>query len=202
MRWGIGHSVGVLLIGFLSLTARGVFQGRLALPALSDWAERAVGITLIGIGLWGLRNVLRRRVHTHDHVHEGHSHAHFHFHGPRTAHEPGCGPAEAGTTNGQGRVVRSHRHGHAATAIGILHGLAGSSHIWGVLPALAFAEQSAAVAYLVSFGVGTVGGMACFSSVIGWISSGFSLRGVAVHRALMTACSLAAIGVGAYWLMF
>src|SRR5439155_25059969 len=118
MRWGIGHSVGVLLIGFLSLTARGVFQGRLALPALSDWAERAVGITLIGIGLWGLRNVLRRRVHTHDHVHEGHSHAHFHFHGPRTAHEPGCGPAEAGTTNGQGRVVRSHRHGHAATEIG------------------------------------------------------------------------------------
>jgi len=95
---------------------------------------------------------------------------------------------------------RPHRHSHAATLIGILHGLAGSSHIWGVLPALAFGDTAGGVAYLVSFGSGTIAGMACFSSVIGWIGSGFSLRGMRVHRALLTGSSIAAIVVGAYWL--
>lgn len=196
-RWGLGHSLGVLLIGFLSLAMRGL----LPLDLVSGWAERTVGMTLIGVGLWGLRNGLRNRVHSHEHAHGGPRHAHFHFHGRRTAHEPekGTGLAELVPAN---RVAEKHRHSHAATLIGILHGLAGSSHIWGVLPALAFSQESAAISYLVSFGLGTVAGMSCFSSVIGWISSGFQSRGVGVHRALMTACSLAAIFVGAYWLMF
>lgn len=183
-RWGFGHSVGVLLIGLLSLAMRGL----LPLDSVSGWAERAVGITLIGIGLWGLRNTLRNRVHSHEHAHNGETHAHFHFHGHRRAHEPG--------------EKKAHRHSHAATLVGILHGLAGSSHIWGVLPALAFAERSAAICYLFSFGLGTIAGMSCFSTLIGWIGSGLRLRGVGVHRALMTTCSLAAISVGAYWLMF
>lgn len=191
-RWGVGHSLGVLLIGLLSLGLRAAFDrrlaGTLALPVFEQWAERAVGMTLIGIGLWSLRNGLRDRVHSHEHAHDGGTHSHFHFHGVRTAHDPGQKTA--------------HRHSHAATLIGILHGLAGSSHIRGVLPALAFPEKSAGVAYLISFGFGTVAGMSCFSSVIGWIGSGFRLRGVGAHRALMTGCSLAAIFVGAYWLMF
>ena len=41
-----------------------------------------------------------------------------------------------------------HGHGRAAMAVGTLHGLAGSSHLLGILPALALPSDGAAVAYL------------------------------------------------------
>ena len=49
--WGIGHSLGVWLIGLIAL----VLRGFLPLDALSSWSERLVGVVLIGVGLWGLR---------------------------------------------------------------------------------------------------------------------------------------------------
>src|SRR5690349_8014516 len=106
-RWGIGHAAGVLLVGLLSLWLREL----LPLNSLSFVAERIVGITLIGIGFWGLRKALRNHWHTHEHTHDGQTHAHLHVHGSGTAHSPG--------------EPRTHRHTHAALLIGTLHGFAG-----------------------------------------------------------------------------
>jgi NADH dehydrogenase FAD-containing subunit len=92
VRWGMGHSAGVLGVGLLALLARHA----LSLEALSAWAERGVGIVLIGIGAWGLRKALALRSHD----------------------------------------VSSHIHGREAFTVGTVHGLAGSSHLLGVLPAL------------------------------------------------------------------
>ena len=76
-RWGLGHSSGVLFVGILALLAREI----LPLRALSGWAERLVGLLLIGIGLWGLRRSLRTRLHAHEHTHDGTTHVHYHAHG-------------------------------------------------------------------------------------------------------------------------
>jgi len=180
-RWGLGHSAGVALVGLLALGLREA----LPVEAISAWSERVVGVMLIGIGLWSLRQAARIKIHTHAHTHDGETHEHVHFHSPEPArvHESG-----------------RHAHTHAALGIGTLHGLAGSSHFLGVLPALALPTTSDAVAYLLAFALGTVLAMTGFSSALGLFSRrlGGGGRG---YRGLMQACAVAAIGIGAWWLV-
>lgn len=56
IRWGLGHTAGVLGIGILML----VLRDALPVGAVSAWSERLVGFVLLGIGIWGLYKVLAR----------------------------------------------------------------------------------------------------------------------------------------------
>ena len=179
-RWGFGHSAGVAVIGLLSLWLRDL----LPVELLSTWGERMVGVMLLGIGIWGLRKAFKNKVHAHEHEHAGDRHVHVHVHTHKVAHE------KAG----------AHQHTHAAFGIGILHGLAGSSHFLGVLPILAFPTRMQAAAYLAAFGLGTVISMATFSSAIGWLSARSSFGGPKAYQRMMSCCSVAAMGVGVFWL--
>jgi ABC-type nickel/cobalt efflux system permease component RcnA len=180
VRWGVGHSAGVAVIGLLSLWLRDA----LPVDLLSTWGERLVGVMLFGIGLWGLRKAFKNKIHTHEHEHDGDRHVHVHVH----AH---AHPKEKSTV---------HRHTHAAFGIGILHGLAGSSHFLGVLPILAFPTKMQAIAYLAAFGVGTIISMATFSTAMGWLASRCSMNGPKAYRGLMSGCSIAAMAVGVFWM--
>ena len=182
-RWGLGHASGVILVGVLSLLLREL----LPVAWLSSWAERLVGVVLIGIGLWGIRKAFTNRVHTHEHEHDGRSHQHIHVHGPACAHPH--------------REAKAHSHTHAAFAVGTLHGLAGSSHFLGVLPALAFPSRFQAVGYLAAYGVGTVFAMAAFSSLVSLAANKLAFSGARAYRALMAGCSTAAVVIGAYWIL-
>jgi hypothetical protein len=161
--WGIGHSLGVWMIGLIALALRGV----LPVERLSSWSERLVGVVLIGVGLWGLRRAFLAKLPA-PHVHE----------------DPPKG-----------------RPGRAAVMIGGLHGLAGSSHILGLLPALALPSRWASFAYVVGFGLGAVAGMTIFSSTFGLIAHRITGRGQLAYQALLASFSAAAIVVGGYWLM-
>lgn len=182
VRWGFGHSAGVAAIGLLSLWLR----DWLPVDLLSNWGERLVGVMLFGIGLWALRRALKQKVHAHEHTHDGQAHIHFHTHGHRAARRHDGDDA--------------HHHGHAAFGIGVLHGLAGSSHFLGVLPILAFPTRAQAVAYLLAFGVGTIFSMAGFSWVLGAVARRYAVGSVRIYRGLLSACGLAAMGVGLFWL--
>ena len=185
VRWGLGHACAVILVGILCLWLRGL----LPLELLSSWAERFVGIGLIGIGLWGTGKALSKHVHAHEHAHDGHRHVHIHLHSHRTAHRRGSGEA------------KPHAHAHAAFALGALHGLAGSSHFFGLLPALAFPTTTQAVGYLSAYGLGTIAAMAGFSWVINWVGKAFSFRAAAAYRMLLLGVSLSAICLGGVWLV-
>ena len=156
VRWGMGHSAGVLAVGLLALLARHA----LPIDALSVWAERCVGVVLIGIGACGLRKALALRSH----------------------------------------VQSPHVHGGKAFAVGTVHGLAGSSHLLGVLPALALPSDLAASAYLALFGAGTVAAMGTFSSLDGGIASHPRTNRAATQTALLATCAACAIAVGVFWL--
>lgn len=181
VRWGVGHAGGVLCVGILALLLKAV----LPIDALSGWAERLVGVVLIALGLWGLHKAFRNHLHMHEHAHDGHTHRHVHIHSHGHKH------AEAAP----------HRHTHAAFAIGTLHGLAGSSHFLGVVPALAFPTKLQAIIYLTAYGLGTITAMAGFSSLIGFMSQGILSRGGLAYRALMIFFSVGALAVGGYWLL-
>ena len=183
LRWGVGHAGGVLFIGLLSLLLR----DWLPVAAISSWSERLVGVMLIGIGLWGARRALSGRVHTHEHEHNGATHVHIHTHDGATAHTHEHTP--------------EHRHTHAAFAVGTLHGVAGSSHFLGVLPALAFPTMTEAVWYLAAYGVGTVVAMVGFASLVGLSARSLAVSSAQAYRQMMAVCSLAAVVVGGWWLM-
>jgi hypothetical protein len=50
LQWGIGHTLGVVLIAGLLL----LLKEQLPLDAISAYSERVVGLSLIAIGGWGL----------------------------------------------------------------------------------------------------------------------------------------------------
>jgi sulfite exporter TauE/SafE len=179
-RWGIGHSAGVGVIGLLALWLRDL----LPINLLSAWGERLVGVMLLAIGAWALRKAFK--VHAHEHDHNGDRHVHIHAHPGRIAHD---------------QVQAHHHHTHAAFGIGLLHGLAGSSHFVGILVALAFPTQTQALAYLIAFAAGTIVSMAAFSWVMGALAQKYALGSAKIYRAFMGICATTALAVGCFWLI-
>lgn len=180
--WGVGHSSGVWILALLALLLREA----LPVEALSAWSERLVGFVLIGVGFWGLHRVLAARVHSHVHVHDGIEHAHVHVHDEavqnRHAHP------------------RQHAHGHSALGIGLLHGLAGTAHVLGILPALVLPTWQAATAYVVAFGGGSIVAMTAFAWAMGLVAHHLDRWGTQAFRVLGLSTSLAAVGVGCFWI--
>jgi hypothetical protein len=163
LLWGLGHSVGIWLMGLLALALRGF----LPLERVSSWSERLVGAMLIAVGLWGLRRAFGPRL-------EGEAHGHSHPH---------------------------RRHPSAALWIGSLHGLAGSSHILGLFPALAFASRSASLAYIGGFGLGAVLAMVAFAAALGLASVRLTAEGGRGYQALLGGASAVSIVLGGFWLV-
>jgi cytochrome c biogenesis protein CcdA len=181
--WGIGHTASIGLVG----TAVFLTRALLPLERLSLWSELAVGAVLIGLGIWGVRKAVRTRVHYHMHQHGEQMHAHFHTHErsqPRHWHEH-----------------HGHEHSHAPLGIGIVHGLAGSSHFWGILPALAFVTAGESVGYISGFGIGSICSIVVFSWLLGRLVSHFSGWSADAYRWIQIGFSMTAIIVGVVWLL-
>ena len=146
-RWGAGHGAGVIAMGAGGLLLKDVFS----LDAVSAVAEILVGIVLVATGVWAFRRARLVVIHTHDHDHGPDSHEHVHVH-----------LAYSADTHAEDHG----EHGHAATGIGLLHGVAGSGHLWGLLPALALAPHQTAL-YLVAFVISSTCAMMAVSLGIG-----------------------------------
>ncbi len=182
-HWGLGHSAGTWFLAALALA----FRESLPVDAVSAWSERLVGVVLVGVGLWALRRSLRQHVHTHVHTHDGSTHAHVHVHGH--GHPP--------TPEASRRAP--HHHHHGALGIGTLHGLAGTSHLVGILPALALPSRTAAVVYLACFGLGSIGAMTSFAVGVS-LAARRGLTSGRFYRGAMQCTALAAIAIGGFWL--
>ena len=173
--WGIGHASGVVVVAVVAVLLRDLLP---PIDLISAWSERLVGAALIGIGLWALRR--SARIDPGRHAHGPLSHRHLHVTaGPRWARRLG--------------------HAHTSFFLGVLHGIAGSSHFFGVLPALALPTRAAALLYIGAFGVGTVAAMTTFAAVIG--SAGARREhDHRLQRAMMAIAAVLAITVGGVWL--
>lgn len=97
--------------------------------------------------------------------------------------------------------AHSHPHTVASFAMGTFHGLAGSSHLFGVLPALAFPSRAASVFYLAGFGAGAIAGMTAFAAAMGLLSHRLGRRHPRRYSGLLYASSAAALVVGGFWLV-
>jgi hypothetical protein len=78
--------------------------------------------------------------------------------------------------------------------------VAGSSHFFGVLPALALPTRGAALLYIGAFGAGTVAAMTLFAAAVG--SGSLRVRnGAVAQQAMMITAAMLAIVVGGVWLV-
>ncbi len=172
--WGLGHTVALLVV------AAGViaFQAEIP-PAVGRALELGVAVMLIALGARLLRTLWRGgRLHLHVHAHGGRVHAHPHVHAPAAA----------------------ERHEHAGIGrpflVGLVHGVAGSAGL--MLAVLATIPSPAlALAYVATFGAGSIGGMVAMSSLLGLPVVLATERFAPVERALRLAAGLASVGVGA-----
>jgi hypothetical protein len=92
-------------------------------------------------------------------------------------------------------VITPHSHTGASFVMGTIHGLAGSSHLFGVLPALAFSVIADSMLYLAGFGLGAIAGMSAFAAGVGFAS----IR-LGQFRGTLYASSAAALIIGGAWL--
>ena len=99
-----------------------------------------------------------------------------------------------------GAGLHSHTHMGTSFAMGTCHGLAGSSHLFGVLPALAFSSRLSSISYLAGFGLGAIAGMTAFSAAVGLLSSKLN-RHSRSYSGLLYASSAVALVVGGVWLV-
>jgi hypothetical protein len=168
--WGFGHGVGVVIVGGVALVLRSLVD----IGAWSQWAELVVGFLLLGVGAWAVWKASRVEIHVHEHDHDAEVHEHVH------AHDHG-----------------GHGHHHAAMGIGLLHGMAGSGHLFGVLPALALGTGQAVV-YLAAYLVAAVLAMGGFAYVLGRMAR---LGGPMLVKRLMYGSGTVALVVGVFWIV-
>ena len=175
--WGLGHGVGVVVLGALGIWAREWID----IDLLSAWSEFIVGFLLIGLGAWAFLMAGRVTLHSHSHVHDQlDEHAHFHVH-----------------MSGDHRVGAAHGlHSHAALGVGLLHGAAGAGHLFGVLPSLALPANQALI-YLLAYCVAAIGSMGAVGLALCKALEGQSMRTI---RRTMRTCGLVALAVGGVWL--
>jgi hypothetical protein len=172
----MGHAAGVVVVAVIGIMLRDALP---PIEVVSAWSERLVGGALIAVGLWALGRSARITTAPHSHGAVAHDHLHVRR-----------GPA----------WFTRLGHAHASFYLGILHGIAGSSHFFGVLPALALPTRAAALTYIGAFGAGTIAAMTMFAAVIGWIG-GRAHHTPSAHRAMMITAAALAIIVGGVWLI-
>ena len=188
--WGLGHVMGMLLIGLLYLA----FRELIDVEKISGLSEYLVGIVLIGIGIWAIIKSIRHfhTHHVHPHYHEKpvpqiHIHGHDHqdeFNHTHTHQKPGK----------QNSVM--------ALLIGTLHGFAGISHFLLILPTLALPSTQDSVLYLTGFATGTIFSMVSYALILGLISQRTSdFPKSKMFRNLRIGSGIIAIGVGIWWLI-
>ena len=170
--WGLGHSSGVRLLAFLAIFIKDITP----LNKFSSIAELLVGISLLIVGVFAIKNSFQLSIHSHPHKHEnGIAHRHFHFHV---------------------KEQKNNRHSHALTGLGLLHGIAGGSHFLAVLPALALPLTSACL-YLISYLIGSLISMNLFTCLISFTT--FKASQKFIKRLIAVAGGLS-FSFGLFWI--
>lgn len=161
--WGIGHVLGALIIGGLSILLRDFIP----IDKISEHSEQIVGLMLIIIGAWAFYRMWKMDRH-HEH-------------------------AEHDLSATKSRL--------SAISIGIIHGLAGVSHIIGILPTLALPTNTDAIFYLTGFAGGTIVTMVLYSFILGYISYKTVIHhNHNLYKTINAIGGVFAILVGLYWI--
>lgn len=141
LSWAIGHMLTATVITIILFVFRESF-----LDSVLPNFEKIVGILLIALGIFSLRDFLSLHSHRHSHGNMVHSHGHTHLR----------------------KNNDSHSHAHMF-GIGIIHGLASNDEILMLLTAsLAITSIGSLILALGMFSLGVIAGMALFAAIFSY----------------------------------
>ena len=186
IRTAVGFAAGhALILSFGAVTA--VTLGLLVPTAISSGAERAGGLALVGLGVFGLWSLGSGRSYGHIHgVTRGARSGRWHLHLARAAGHP------------------AHSHGGSMVPL-VLGALFAVSSLRAVMLLQPFTPNAQALALpallalIALFGVGILLSMSLFGVLLARV---LSLRTVnAIGRAAAGTVAVASIGLGVYWMV-
>lgn len=173
--WGLGHTTSLLAVAIAVIGLHAEIP-----PFVAQILELGVAAMLIVLGVRLLATVLRGgALHVHVHVHDEADRPHLHPH----MHAPGASGHD-------------HAPGHRRPfLVGLVHGLAGSGALM-LAVAAAIPDRLLAIAYVVVFGIGSIGGMAATTTLFAIPSLATARRFAGAERWIRTGAALASIIVG------
>jgi len=174
-RWALGHAVTVLSLGSLVILLGLKFN-----PAFERYAELAVGISLVVLGVWRLALLLQDHWHSHPHRHE-HRKEHAHPH----SHEP----------------AKPHVHLFAPTLVGMVHGASGTAEVFVLIPITLMASRALAYVYIGLFSAGCAVTMSIYGYLAGRFYRRASEKGQRLYRIVVSITSAVGIVLGLVWIL-
>ena len=199
--WGIGHTLTIFVVGTLIILFDVVIPMRIGLSM-----EFSVGLMLIVLGAMNVASFLRSSrsitydyqtetedIHRHPHSHGDYVHNHAHGHSAEThSHNANQTPITVlDRLFGKIGLYQQLR----PLVVGIVHGLAGSAAV-ALLVLTTIRNPHWAIAYLLVFGFGTVGGMMLITMSIASAFSFFGKKHKKFSRPLGLASGLVSLAFG------
>lgn len=185
--WGIGHVIGMLLIGVLLY----FFKEFIPVETISIYSEKFVGFILIGLGIWSFYRIKNKK--------SNHKHPHTHLQNQRDS------------------LVHIHKHKHVsighdhvhkktekqniymAVFVGVIHGFAGVAHFVLLLPVLGFNTKQESLFYIFGFGFGIVLAMLLYTLLLGRLQKNKPDKFIFYNLQFWS--GVLAIIVGIYWIL-
>jgi High-affinity nickel-transport protein len=196
--WGIGHTLTIFVVGTIIILFDVVIPARIGLSM-----ELSVGLMLIVLGVMNIASFLDSAgsitprdsevIHRHPHSHGDYVHSHAHGHTPEThLHRPNQTPLTwLDRLFGKIGLYQQLR----PLVVGVLHGLAGSAAV-ALLILTTIRNPHWAIAYLLVFGAGTVGGMMLITMSIASAFDFFGKRHERFSQRLGLASGLVSLAFG------
>ena len=173
-RWAFGHAVTVLFLGSLILMLHLKFE-----PAFERYAELAVGITLIVLGIWRIFLLYSERRRTSPHVRWDQHHTHVYSHEPE----------------------RQHVHRFAPTLVGMIHGASGTAEVFVLIPITLIRTTWLAYMYIGLFSLGCAATMSGYGYVVGRFYRRANQTGQRIYRVLVILTSASGLVLGTIWIL-
>lgn len=171
--WGLGHGISAVFLGVCAFFLKGRMSEQFRfLQRISTLAESAVGVSLVAIGVIGIKDNLQGE--------------NTDGHGDGTDSEP---------------PTASLKTSKAIFANGILHGFSWDGAP-SLAPALAMTSWRSAVAFLLAYCFGTMAAMSITAGVVGEgsIRLGKVINSPQLPRQLSLGSSFIAIAIGLFWI--
>lgn len=200
-RWGLGHAIVVVFLG------AALAWLDIKIPEeIIIWLECFVGIALILLGCWAMRAATRFHAHlpiehsNKQDEHHGHLHSHQQNSETKSKSQADAAHYHPHNEDKTNSSKAATHHQHLPTAMGALHGLAGSAPVIALIPITLLVNFKQAIIYLLIFSIATTLSMTAYS-VLAAVAMQRLRRNQQLIRALTKSIAIVTIAVGLGWII-